>query len=46
MAAWVAFLGGEAAQPLDYRQSRRSMLLTFAALDALRAGQTVSLRED
>lgn len=42
MAAWTAFLRGEADHPLPFTESRRSMRLTFATLEALRTG-TVTL---
>ena len=43
MAAWVAFLRGEAAHPLPYPESRRSMLLTFAVLDSIQLARAVRL---
>jgi predicted dehydrogenase/threonine dehydrogenase-like Zn-dependent dehydrogenase len=36
MAAWLAFLKGEASHPMPYSQSRQSMVLTFAVLEAIR----------
>src|SRR6266536_2825975 len=41
MAAWAAFLRGEAAHPLPYEQSRTSMLLTFAVLESIQKAGTV-----
>ena len=38
MAAWTAFLLGEAEHPLPYEQSRQSMLLTFAVLESIQQG--------
>ena len=43
MAAWLAFLKGEAAHPMPYEQSRQSMLLTFAVLDAIRERRSIML---
>lgn len=43
MAAWLAFLKDGAAHPLPYEQARQSMRLTFAVLDSIREGQSVSL---
>ncbi len=43
MAAWAAFLKGQSAHPLPYEQSRTSMLLTFALLEAIQQGKTVEL---
>lgn len=43
MAAWGAFLRRERGQPLPYAESRRSMLLTFATLEAIRTGTSVSI---
>jgi predicted dehydrogenase len=42
MAAWAAFLRGEAPHPLPYNEIRRSTQLTFAVLDALASGRTVA----
>ena len=36
MAAWLAFLKGEAEHPMPYEQSRQSMVLTFAVLESIR----------
>ena len=43
MAAWTAFLVGEAEHPLPYEQSRQSMLLTFAVLDSIQQGRSIDL---
>jgi predicted dehydrogenase len=43
MAAWVAFLRGEAGHPLPYEQSRTSMSLTFAVLESIQAGHSVDV---
>ena len=43
MSAWAAFLRGEAAHPLPYEQSRRSMLLTFAVLESIQQGKSVEV---
>jgi predicted dehydrogenase len=43
MAAWAAFLKGQSAHPLPYEQSRTSMLLTFALLEAIQQGKAVEL---
>ncbi len=46
MAAWLAFLKGEAAHPMPYAQSRQSMVLTFAVLEAIRERRSISLAQD
>jgi predicted dehydrogenase/threonine dehydrogenase-like Zn-dependent dehydrogenase len=43
MTAWAAFLKGQSAHPLPYEQSRTSMLLTFALLEAIQQGKAVEL---
>jgi len=43
MNAWAQFLRAEASHPLPYSISRQSMLLTFAALEALQAGGCVEV---
>src|SRR5690606_12045469 len=43
MAAWTAYLRGEADHPFPYPDSRRSMRLTFAALDSIRTSTAVPL---
>jgi predicted dehydrogenase/threonine dehydrogenase-like Zn-dependent dehydrogenase len=44
MAAWVAFLRGEADHPFPYEKSRGSMVLTFAVLESIQQGGAVTLR--
>jgi predicted dehydrogenase/threonine dehydrogenase-like Zn-dependent dehydrogenase len=43
MAAWLAFLRGEAEPPLPYKQARTSMALTFAVLESIQAGRSVEV---
>lgn len=43
MASWVSFLKGESEHPLPYEESRRSMLLTFAVLDAIQQRRVVDV---
>ncbi|HVY71403.1 MAG TPA: bi-domain-containing oxidoreductase [Verrucomicrobiae bacterium] len=43
MAAWLAFLQGEAAHPFPYEQTRASMRLTFAVLESIQTGKAVEL---
>jgi predicted dehydrogenase/threonine dehydrogenase-like Zn-dependent dehydrogenase len=43
MAAWAAFLRGQASHPLPYEQSRQSMLLTFAVLESIQQARAVTL---
>ena len=43
MAAWLAFLKGEAEHPMPYAQSRQSMVLTFAVLEAIRERRSIAL---
>ena len=43
MGAWLAFLKGEAPHPMPYEQSRQSMMLTFAVMDAIREHRSVRL---
>ena len=45
MAAWLAFLRGQAAHPLPYAEARTSMQLTFAALESIQLAAAVSLPE-
>jgi predicted dehydrogenase/threonine dehydrogenase-like Zn-dependent dehydrogenase len=44
MAAWLAFLRGEAEHPFPYEKSRGSMVLTFAVLESIQQGGAVTLR--
>ena len=46
MFAWLAFLKGEAEHPMPYAQSRQSMVLTFAVLEAIRERRSISLARD
>ena len=43
MAAWLSFLRGAAEHPLPYAQSRQSMILTFAVLEAIQAGRSLEV---
>jgi predicted dehydrogenase/threonine dehydrogenase-like Zn-dependent dehydrogenase len=43
MAAWLAFLKGEAEHPMPYEQSRQSMRLAFAVLESIREHRRVNL---
>jgi predicted dehydrogenase len=43
MAAWLSFLRGAAGHPLPYEQSRQSMVLTFAVLEAIQAGRSMDV---
>jgi predicted dehydrogenase len=43
MAAWLAFLAGNAACPLPYADARASTALTLAALESIRTGAAVAL---
>jgi threonine dehydrogenase-like Zn-dependent dehydrogenase/predicted dehydrogenase len=43
MKAWREFLIGKVEHPLPYSESRKSMLLTFAALRAVRENKTIGL---
>lgn len=43
MAAWLEFLRGETPPPLPYAEARRSMQLTFAALESIQRASTVRL---
>jgi hypothetical protein len=43
MAAWLAFLRGQAEHPLPYEQARQSMVLTFAVLESIQGGRSVEL---
>ena len=46
MAAWLAFLKSETEHPMPYAQSRQSMVLTFAVLEATRERRSISLAWD
>lgn len=43
MKAWREFLKGKCEHPLPYSESRKSMMLTFAALQAVRENRTIGL---
>jgi predicted dehydrogenase/threonine dehydrogenase-like Zn-dependent dehydrogenase len=43
MAAWTAFLRGESPHPVPFEEARRSMLLTFAAVEAIQQGRSVDI---
>ena len=45
MTAWVTFLQSHGEHPLPFPQARRSMLLTFAALESIREGRSVDIVE-
>src|SRR5436190_18203561 len=45
MEAWANYLQGRAEHPLPYAEARRSMLLTFAALESIRQGSSVDMIE-
>jgi predicted dehydrogenase len=45
MEAWLNYLQARAEHPLPYAQARRSMLLTFAALESIRQGRSVEIAE-
>ena len=42
MAAWAAFLRGEADHPMPYAEVHRSMDLTFAVLESIQRGNAVA----
>jgi predicted dehydrogenase/threonine dehydrogenase-like Zn-dependent dehydrogenase len=43
MAAWLAFLQGQALHPLPYAASRQSMVLTFAVLESIQQSRAITL---
>ena len=43
MAAWTAFLRAESPHPVPFTEARRSMLLTFAAVEAIQQGRAVDV---
>lgn len=45
MAAWSAFLRGESVHPVPFEEARRSMLLSFAAVDAIQSGHSITIEE-
>ena len=46
MQAWSGFLAGEIEHPLPYPSARAGMLLTFAVLESIQRGSSVSLTPD
>ena len=45
MAAWTAFLRGERPHPVSFDEVRRSMLLTFAAVEAIQTGHSIDIED-
>jgi predicted dehydrogenase/threonine dehydrogenase-like Zn-dependent dehydrogenase len=45
MAAWTGFLRGERPHPVPFEQVRRSMLLTFAAVEAIQTGHSIDIED-
>jgi len=43
MSAWTAFLRGASPHPVPFEAARRSMLLTFAALEAIQQGRSIDV---
>jgi hypothetical protein len=43
MQAWLEFLRGVAPHPLPYAEARRSMVLTFAALESIQQSRPIEL---
>jgi predicted dehydrogenase/threonine dehydrogenase-like Zn-dependent dehydrogenase len=43
MAAWTAFLRGESPHPVPFEETRRSMLLTFAAVESIQHGSAIEV---
>jgi predicted dehydrogenase/threonine dehydrogenase-like Zn-dependent dehydrogenase len=43
MAAWTAFLRAESPHPVPFAEARRSMLLTFAAVEAIQQGRALEV---
>jgi predicted dehydrogenase/threonine dehydrogenase-like Zn-dependent dehydrogenase len=43
MAAWLAFVKGQAAQPIRFADIRQSMALTFAVLESIQQGRAVEV---
>jgi len=43
MTAWTAFLRGESPHPVPFEEARRSMLLSFAAVEALQQGRSMDI---
>ena len=45
MAAWTSFLRGERPHPIPFEAVRRSMLLTFAAVEAIQTGHSIDIED-
>ncbi len=45
MAAWTAFLRGESPHPVPFEEARRSVLLTFAAAEAIQRGHSIDIED-
>jgi hypothetical protein len=43
MTAWTAFVRGESPHPVAFEETRRSMLLTFAAVESIQQGGTIEV---
>ena len=43
MTAWTAFVRGESPHPVPFEEARRSMLLTFAAVESIQQGGTIEV---
>jgi predicted dehydrogenase/threonine dehydrogenase-like Zn-dependent dehydrogenase len=43
MTAWTAFLRGSSPHPFPFEDSRRSMLLTFAAVESIQQGRSIDI---
>jgi predicted dehydrogenase/threonine dehydrogenase-like Zn-dependent dehydrogenase len=43
MTAWTAFVRGESPHPVPFEETRRSMLLTFAAVESIQQGGTLEV---
>jgi predicted dehydrogenase len=45
MAAWTGFLRAERAHPVPFEAARHSMLLTFAAVEAIQSGHSIDIED-
>ena len=45
MAAWTGFLRAERAHPIPFEAARHSMLLTFAAVEAIQTGHSIDIED-
>jgi hypothetical protein len=43
MNAWLKFLKGKSIHPLAYPEAQQSMRLTFAVMDSIREGRSISI---